>query len=198
MSTVIGVCGINFCLFAADTRMVTEQNGSLVFHNDDTKKIFKINQNVLFGATGLFHANETIIKPLEFFPNPNVVTVSNAQAATLDYMRQHLSTLSVRNYLIGGKNDSGEFSLTYLHYNKATHNIDVQVFKPVPPHSFAIICALPASLEPDAQRYQDLVGQLVNQCTSINDLVEGLAKIIRDIADKDASVGKKVLALLVT
>lgn len=198
MSAVIGVCSTNFCLFAADTRMVSERGDSLVFDNDSTEKIFKLNQNVLYGATGLFSASEKLLDPLAIFPAPDVVTISNAQNATLDYMRHHISKLSVRNYLIGGKEDSGEFSIRYLHYNKETRNIDIQVFKPTPSYAYAFVCALPASLNAESMQYQNLVGQLINRCTSITTLVEGLAQIIRDISDKDVSVGKEVIALLVT
>ena len=198
MSVVIGVCSTNFCLFAADTRRVTARGDSLVFDNDSTQKIFKINQNVLFGATGLFGASEALLDPLAMFPSPDMITVSNAQNATSDYTRHCLSKLSVRNYLIGGKEDSGEFSIRYLHYNGENRNIDIQVFKPTPPYAYAFVCALPADLNAESIQYQNLVGQLINRCTTIPTLVEGLAQIIRDISDRDSSVGKEVVALLVT
>ncbi len=198
MSVIIAVCGTNFCLFASDTRMVTLKKDSLVFDNDNTQKIFKLNHNLLFGATGLFLASETLLSPLTSFSNLNEITISNAHDATLDYMNNHLSILSSRNYLIGGKDAEGHFSLRYLHYNKVTQNIDVEVFTPNPPYSFAIVCALPASLESEGQQYQSLVGKLVNQCTSIDELVKGLAKIIRDISNRDNSVGMQVTALCIT
>lgn len=101
-------------------------------------------------------------------------------------------TLSSRNYLIGGKDKNGSYTLRYFHYNKASGNIETQIYRPEPPYLFAIVCALPQNLESDAQDYQSLVGNLVNQCDTLDNLIKGLAQTIRTISERDNSVGKQV------
>lgn len=198
MSAIIAVCSTNFCLFAADTRMVSMQNGSLVYDNDNTEKIFKLNKNLVFGATGLFHASETLLAPFSSFADQTQITISDAQDSILSYMNNLSPTLSSRNYLIGGKDESGNYSLRYFHYNKASGDIETQIYKPKPPYLFAIVCALPQNLESDAQDYQRLVGNLVNQCDTLDNLIKGLAQIIRTISERDNSVGKQVSVVLIT
>ena len=44
VSTVIGVCGENFCSLLGDTRRTVNTSGDLYsFHDDNTQKVFKIN-----------------------------------------------------------------------------------------------------------------------------------------------------------
>lgn len=54
MSAVIAVCGTNFCTFAADRRMVIPDENTFLCANDETDKIFKVNDRVLLGMTGIF------------------------------------------------------------------------------------------------------------------------------------------------
>ena len=77
MSVVIGICGTNFCTFWADGRRVVSDpetaTGYRVDGDDHYQKIFKLNDRVLFGASGVFLMGEDLRDPVN-----TIADLSNA------------------------------------------------------------------------------------------------------------------------
>lgn len=199
MSTIIGVCGINFCTLAADTRKVKPQDNCWLVVNDCTEKIFKINNRVLFGAAGLFDYDETLTAPFDVYQNKNAVTLEMACEAVLDYMEKYkfkISKYSARNYILAGKDNKDEFCIYEIHHNPSTGKPETTLRKPQPPASnFAVTLALP--FFHNAQRYLEEVNKLVLSCGTHTSLVDGLGEIIKSIADNDITVGREIMAVSV-
>lgn len=107
MSAIIGICGTNFCSFIANKRMVTNKFHSpnqMVVENEDFQKIFKINENMLFGCTGYFNKYESLFDPLRLI-GLNTVNLESIRNACVTYLERYQSTVQNRTYLIGEKKE---------------------------------------------------------------------------------------------
>lgn len=199
MSTIIGVCGTNFCTLAADTRRVKPQDNGWTVVDDCTEKIFKINDSILFGAAGLFDYDEFLTAPFDGYRNKNTVTLEMACEAVLDYMEKYkfkISKYSSRNYILAGKDCNNEFCIYEIHHNPITGKAETTLRKPQPPESnYAVTLALP--FFNDAQKYLGDVNNLVLNCGTHSALVNGLGKIIKSIANNDITVGTEIMTLSV-
>lgn len=199
MSAIIGVCGTNFCSFLADRRLTTTYEGKTKVVSDDFHKIFKINNHVLFGATGLFERIEAIVEPLGSFRKWGDLTVQAAYNAAVKYAEDHLFAMPLaRNYLIGGKDGSGRFCMYEVHVNFETCKVETRDMTPQPPNSnFGVSCCLPLRLTDRVDEYTDIVGKRVTNCTHHKEMLKQVADVIAQIADQDMTVGKQIEALTI-
>lgn len=199
MSTIIAACGTNFCTLAADTRKVKPQDNGWAVVDDCTEKIFKINDRVLFGAAGLFDYDETLTAPFDTCHDKNTLTLETACQMVLEYMEKYkfkISKYSVRNYIVAGKNNDGEFCIYEIHHNSSTGIPETILRKPQPPTAnFAVTLALPFFR--NVRKYLEDVNSLVLNCGTHAALVNGLGKIINSIADSDMTVGKEIMTVSV-
>lgn len=64
MSILIAICVDNHGLLAADTRLTThDKENEIEYINDDCHKVFRLNDNLLFGCGGQLFYNEPPIAP---------------------------------------------------------------------------------------------------------------------------------------
>lgn len=199
MSAVIGICGVNFCSFLADRRLTTTYGGETKIVTDDFHKIFKINDHVLFGATGMFERIEAIVEPLGSFRKWNDLTVQAALNATVQYAEKHLYTMPLaRNYLIGGKDETGRFCMHEVHINFEKCVVETHDRTPKPPTSnFGVSCCLPPRLTGRVEEYTGIVGECITSSTRHKEMLEKAAGVIGQIAEQDMTVGKQVEALTI-
>lgn len=200
MSAIIGVCGTNFCSFIADGRMVRNSKDGVTPVSDNIQKIFKINDRVLFGATGWFEQHEEITSPLDVYPNKSVITLRMAYKAVLEYIEQHKYAMpQTRNYLVGGKDNKGQFCIYEVHVNFETFKAETALRAPVPPeYNFAISCALPPKLASRVDEFTSMVGSCIRSCSYHQDMLQKVAGVIRKISEMDDTVGTNIMTLSVS
>lgn len=196
MSTIIGVCGTNFCTLCADSRKVAYGSGGVEVVNDSTQKIFKLNDRVLFGAMGIFSSYESFLAPFEVYPDKSVITVRMAYKAVIDHINRNMNSICgcmFRNYFVGGKDNKGRFCIYEIHLNTETKEIETTLRIPEPPtYNFSVSCGLPFSLQTQKQEYIGLVGDAVTSCSTHAQMVDSLKNIINKIAENDVTVGGEV------
>lgn len=123
---LIGVCNQDAALLCADSRTIFYDGEN--FEKDDTcKKLFKLNENLLFGACGIFGENEILIEP---FLNRGCKRLTFERGIELinDYLLGEIAIgheLTDRSYILVGKNRYGKFSLAHVSYNSADHQIEI-------------------------------------------------------------------------
>ncbi len=193
MSTVIGVCGTNFCTFCADSRRVTYKSNGIEVVNDTTQKIFKLNDRVLFGAMGIFTDVENFLDPFNVYPDKSVITVRMAYKAVVDYLNRNMNSICgcmFRNYFVGGKDNKGKFCIYEIHLNTETREIETTLRMPEPPiYNFSVSCGVPFSLQAQKQDFIDSVSNVVPSSTTHADMLNGIRNIIQEIAQNDITVG---------
>ena len=202
MSAVIGVCGTNFCTLCSDSRKVVNKGGKFVVDSDTTQKVFKINDRVLLGATGLFDIGELSYAPLKVYQDPSVITLRMAYKAVLDYIerhkRSHMMLGRARNYLVAGKDNHGQFCIYEVHFNPMTEKTETVLRKPKPPQfNFAVSCSLPFSLTDDTQECIDAVAYVLNHSRTHGEMVSGVGNIICKISETDETVGGEIQSVSV-
>lgn len=196
MSTVIGVCGTNFCTFCADSRRVAYKSNGIEVVDNSTQKIFKLNDRVLFGAMGIFASFENYLDPFNVYPDKSVITVRMAYKAVIDYLNRNMNTICgcmFRNYFVGGKDNKGNFCIYEIHLNTETKEIETTLRMPKPPiYNFLVSCGVPFSLQAQKQNFLDMVGNAVTSSTTHADMLNGIRNIIDDISGRDITVGGKM------
>lgn len=201
MSTIIGVCGTNFCTLCADSRKVAYTSSGVEVVNDSTQKIFKLNDRVLFGAMGIFASYESFLDPFNVYPDKSVITVRMAYKAVVDYINRNKNSICgcmFRNYFVGGKDNKGRFCIYEIHLNTETKEIETTLRIPEPPtYNFSVSCGLPFSLQPQKQEFVDLIGNTVTSSTTHAEMLNGLKKIIDRISEVDITVGGEVQSVSV-
>jgi len=199
MSTIIGICGENFCSFIADTRLTAYCEEGIIADNDTTEKIFKINERVLFGMTGVFWKDEKILAPLNIYPDHSVITLRMAYKAVIDYIeREKYEMLPMRNYMIGGKNNKGKFCIYEVQVNFKTYEAETTLRIPEPPTTnYGISCSLPPKLCSRSDEFVGMVGNCVTSSNTHGEMIEKVSGVIGKIAESDDTVGGSVSALSV-
>lgn len=193
VSAVIGVCGENFCSFLGDTRRTENTSGNLyAFHDDETQKVFKLNNNLLYSITGLIDKNETLLTPLSAIRDLSQATIDDVcQSVLNDFESKKYTMPKARNYIIGGRDLLGKFTIVYIHCNFETFKPDVQVYKPQN-GQFAVVCALPPRLHDQVDKYINMVDKIINSCKTHSEMISKTATIIGKIADVDDTVNHTV------
>ena len=201
MSAVIGVCGINFCTFWADGRMVSNSDGVVGVTSDHVQKIFKLNNHVLFGAAGWFDHGENIESAILDINDIDHASVNTVRNAVVSYMKAHsgiLSKVKVRNYLIGGKMHDGRFIIYEVYWNNECKKIEVTERLPEPPDSaYGISMMLPNASHEVHQYFLRRVGTSISDSMSLEQLIPKIVDVITEISIVDATVGKYVMQLTV-
>lgn len=200
MSVIIGICGVNFCTFWSDKRRVHyRQDMSFEVVNDNTQKIFKLNDRVLFGAAGTFRGAEDISAPILSIPDIEHASVKIVKNAVVDYLKKQnrlCGNLTVRNYLIGGKQNNGTFIIYNVHWNPDAQKVEVSEYAPHPPAStFALSMALPNC----DQQYISMCENAASDCIRISStdrqLDVNISNLIRKISETDRTVSPESMSL---
>ncbi len=190
MSTIIGLCGTNYCLLASDSRMVTpDEEGNWTVKNDSTNKIIKVNDNVIYGATGQFWSSERIDEPIRHREYTNEASLLETVAITEKYMADNLVKVMSfrRQYIIAGREYDGSFCIVTIRLNDEKKGIERTVYRSDDPRHHASVIALPASLsdKENAERYSAILYGEVIKCKSLNELIASVNNVIHQIADAD-------------
>lgn len=114
-----------------------------------------------------------------------------AQQAVVRYLEKMKSEISYsRNYLVGGKNAKGKFSIQEIHFNPQTG--DIVTTNREPEAGFAISCALPANLMADQNKVLQTIGELVRASKTHTRMLEYVKQLIQGLYAYDNTIGGKV------
>ena len=199
MSAIIAACGVKFCAFIADLRVVTfDENDNPKFANDHTQKIFKLNDNILFGATGRFDGSEGFFSPLRCFSNFEGLTITAVCPAVKDYMSGNMEILKrnkARTYLIGGKDSRGNYTLRVIKFDESNNKIVDDDYTPISAVSTSYVLALPSQAKLQEPKFTLMMEEVIRNATTIQDVADGARAIIREIAKVDSTVSERSMAL---
>lgn len=195
MSIVIGVCGEGFCTLFSDNWSIVPADGSWMVRTESTQKIFRINERLILGATGVFEAGEDICGPLRGLGSPENLRLTEASAALIQFMDQdhkRLQLLEHRNYLLGGVNLRGQLCLWQLHFNAQLGYTEIATYQPDRSHRYGTVLSLPFSRS-DRQRYWlNCIHYATVNCRTQDQLIFNMTQIIRDLHAGDRTTGDEV------
>lgn len=198
MSAIIGICSSKFCLFVADRRMVNFRNGAINVTSDDTDKVFQLNENVVFGATGVFDEKEEFLTPFNCFSDFKNVTLDMALNAIRDYTVanfQIIKSCKARNYILGGKQD-GQYYMCVAHYNSKTETFELNTCAPTDDDvKYQIL--LPLNAMPFENDIKSEMASIFDNTHTVDQLIIESVKLIAKIADIDFTVGKTMSNVIV-
>lgn len=202
MSAIIGVCGTNFCTFVSDGRLVVSDGDKWRTSKEDFQKIVRINDKLIYGATGVFKESESLLDPLNVYPDKSGLTMRLAHKAILAHAEKVKDKIPcARNYLLGGKDNKGNFCIYEIHINFETYEVETAERKPEQitetTSTFGISCALPSKLIQEKEHWINKVEQCILSSKYHQDMIDKISGVIGEIADKDDTVGKKIYTLTV-
>ena len=201
MSTIIGICGVNFCTFWADRRQIAFLGNQIEVVREDYPKIFKVNPRVIVGGAGWFDKDEDILSALDDLQNLDMASVSIVKNAIVKYMNTHkdlLSKLESRNYLVGGKLHDKTFIIYGIHWNQLKSKVEVGEFKPRPPASnYGYTFALSQLTATAAPKVGENIMACLSSSRTHDELIPKVSYVIQTIASFDPSTNDKISELSV-
>lgn len=195
VSMIIAVCGTYFCSFVADKRRVRwDKVHEPEVDSDNFHKIVKVNDKVILGMTGLFYPGETLVAPLDVYPNKEGITLRQAEKATVDYFERVVGDISEsRFYFIGGKDNKGNFGIYQIYFDRASGKIVSNYLTSEPPaNNFVMSVALPPSYRFQKEIREAQVAHAIRNSSRHDELLDSLGNIIKDVSEQDTTVGKKI------
>lgn len=191
MSAIIGICGNNFCSFAADGRLskLDENFQFAGVIKDDFKKIKKLNDRLIYGAAGFLGRKDGLLDPFKNLYTRKTLTMAAAKQMVTEYMVNNSSRSPLRTALLGGKDEVGHFCIYTFKMTVGQTEPDVTLYKPEPPEkNFAMAYAIPHRCLEVASaataEYFDM-----SRMTSHSDLLSRMDYFIHCLAQVDQSIG---------
>lgn len=199
MSVVISVCAQNYFVILGDNRLVRFDPRSAMIPelvSDDYNKVFRVNQSVAFGVTGVLSSHdEDLQEPLLRLRNKNVASIHEVKDCLVQQVRD-ISFQFVRNYIVGGKLADGTFGVYDLHWDPKHQQME-ETYTHVDSAMTKISLSLPGLA---MSKYEHFLSR-VQEALSVKRLDEALPKlcaIIGEVADCDPSVGCKETVITIT
>jgi len=196
LSIVIGICANNYCTFLADQRRVSFVGINEPNNVEDEKfeKIFKIGNNLLLGATGIYASDERLTDAIG-----DATDIDSAFDNIISYLvfaQQRGRLFANRIYLLGGKNRDGENSLYTIKYNSNEHKIDTQKQSiPVGINATTFQCALPNVAAMNSEKYNNDITECIKIAKTHQEMIIRIKSVIEDVAEVDDTVNKNISVL---
>lgn len=157
-------------------------------------KVFKVNNRVVFGGTGMFSMKKRILDLLNVYPVKNIITPKMTYNASVDYLENQKFDLYVpRNYIIGGKDSKGKFSICEVRFDPMNHEVSTTIREP--DSEFVISCALPARLEEMEGKILQVIGEFIQASKTHKQMLDYITKFIRGLYKFDDTIGEIFLRL---
>lgn len=180
---LIGVCSKDGVLLCADSR-TTFYNGEKFEKDDTCKKLFRINDNLLFGACGIFGENDRFIEPF-VGKNLKYIGVNTATELVNDYLLGEMAVghdLSDRSYLIAGKTKDGKYCLSHIRYNTSEQQIEIE--KQIGDDHGCYFLMMPPNGYVDEQYWKEKLEEILSEKRgAISDRVSGYVDELKKISD---------------
>lgn len=123
MPTLIGVCSKHGVILCGDSRMVTFIDDS-VANIDDCRKIFKVNDRLIYGVSGMFPVDAKLVDPL-VGKNCERLSLNAAMKAVEDYLLEQkaISEIHECSYVLAGEDRGGRPCIVSVRYDEADDTI---------------------------------------------------------------------------
>ncbi len=184
MSMVICLCGTNFCSMVSDGRKINMADRSIL--SEEEKKIFKLNDRVLFGAAGIFCEEEQILDAVSSVQNMETASAKIIKNAVVSYLKKNGESLSLRSYIIGEKVHDGESRIYEITFDPNVKKPNVVIREPDETNNFALSIAVPPGL--DEQAVLKDIGNRVTRCVQHNQAMAVLQAAIAKASKYDDSI----------
>ena len=200
MSVLIGICGEEYCLLFGDTRRVRYEGGQVRVTDDQSQNIFRVNDRVLFGMTGLLAGTEALFAPLRGFRDKEAITLRLAVRAAGDYLRRSMGSLPGPTCCVAvGSDNKGRFRACEIAGDPATGQVETAERSPEPPGSpWGITCILPPGLAGERERCLEQIKACAARAGSPEELAEQVCSLIRNMAKRDPAVGKAINVYMIS
>ena len=200
MSVLIGVCGEEYCLLFGDTRRVRYEGEQVRVIDDQSQNIFRVNDRVLFGMTGLAAGTEALFAPLRGFQDKGAITLRLAARAAGDYLRRSMGALQgPACCLAAGSDNKGRFRVCEITCDPAGGQIETAERRPEPPGSpWGMSCILPPGLAGEREHYLEQLERIARKAGSPEELAEQVCNLIRRMAKRDPAVGRAVNVYMIS
>lgn len=192
MSILIAVCGESFAILAADSRrtlhnLETEEKNI----DDNYRKVYQLNDNLIFGGGGQFYYSEPITAP---FIGKNLHSLSLEEADKLiqGYMSavfKRLAPIGNRSYVLCGRNNNNEMCLFQYNFILMTKEKDIQKYNASQNDGDYFCVALPPKLSDKEAEYLARLERILCNAETSTEVFHELTNIIYDAGTIDESVG---------
>lgn len=192
MSVLIAICGETYAILAADSRLtINSLDNKIKIINDDYHKIFKLNDNLIFGSAGQFFYSEPLTVPF-YGKDYNNLTLEEADNLIQGYMNEVfniLSPIGIRLYILCGKNKAGEMCLYQYQYNLYTQEKNIYKYNAVKSDVDYSCIGLPPKLSNKLNEYDAKIQDILDKSVNKQDIFDGLIELIEDVSTIDNTVG---------
>ncbi|MPM09838.1 hypothetical protein SDC9_56161 [bioreactor metagenome] len=194
MSAIIAVVGSNFCTFASDSRLVQldRSMNNIGVKSDRFLKIFRINHNLIYGASGTMEINDDLLAPFSGVVRKHL-TMSQAKNLVVAHMVQNRDILPVRNVLLGGKNEMGKFIIYEIQIKTGMDNPTVTLKQAPDKNRFAVSYTIPNKCMLLYPILQDNRLSKTLPWGTHAALVGHLEGLIKDLSEVDDSIGGDII-----
>lgn len=196
MSAVIGICGDNYAAILGDRRKIIITKDDVMPVNDDTQKVFAINNRVLFGVTGLFAAGEDFLAPFAGYKDKGNITLRLAFKAVKSYLERRTYYPVRRHYILCGRDNKGSYHAYGIYCDPGDPTVHVIEYSPGA-SEHGIILALPASLHQEVDVYTEKINACIQSSKTREEMLQKVCEVMHQIADRDKSVGKEIDVMLI-
>ena len=151
---LIGVCNEEAAALCADSR-ATFFDGDGFKQDDNCRKIFKVNDGLLFGACGLFDNSELLVDPL-VGQDCESLDVDAAKELAEAFILGELAAWGQtheRCYVMAGLDADGRHCLAYVRYNAEDGQIETE--KQVGDEQGSYLLLLPPNAQEDSARWRE-------------------------------------------
>lgn len=194
MSVAVGVCGEDFFTLIADSRKTKYDRNGECPADEQFKKLFRINGNVIFAMTGIFLDESEIHRPFEGIDTTSV-DVDVAANAVIGYYNRRAPYHPVnQSYIIGGRNSAGDFVAYSVKYEVGGTPV-VERWHPTGGH--ALLISLPPALVADGEKYREVFGACITSSTEHDEMVRKVGVEIAKISAIDITVNANIQTMSV-
>lgn len=192
MSTILAVCGENFCAMASDGRMVEEPAtlGKPNILTEELPKLRKVNRNVCVGFAGDNLAAVQAVNALDEY-NVQYLTFEKIVKVLCERMREiQTLPLGVR-FLVGGRGRKGNFQMATFSTEDG-YQADI---RPAQPGAYLIegACAH-TDIGPLLDEY---LRTSAEKWRSMDDIAVSLEDCIKAVAARDETANDKIYRQLI-
>lgn len=195
MSAIIAICSCDYCAFIADLRMVNiNSNSTITVNSNNIHKIFKLNNKLIFGATGKFENNENILSPLKMYPTYDYLSFEMLDNAIHEYTITSISKIRScgnRRYIFGGVTSDDEFCVKMYSYNAQTGRFCEDVLKPTS-NGVGWRLLIPSKAVTNQDKYTLTIKNAI-QTQSINKIIQSAQSVIKEISIIDDTVCEETI-----
>ena len=188
--TLVCVCSDGGAVMCADSRMVTVKGDKAVFL-DDCRRVFKVNERLLYGCAGMFPEDATLVEPLTGRKSERL-NADNLAEYVNERMLEQMATGTLREcvYVIAGLDRVGRMCVATVRYDEEEEAVHTD--KAYCADGDVIFMNLPPAAAADDERWERRLRELLED--KGEETTGGrIAEFIRELAGVSKFVGGNII-----